>query len=271
MNYPQALLAVFLGLLVVGAGYVTIGGGDLPEVSINNSQGGESSNLDYEHTYTEHGSNLDVQFEEAPSYIDGVRAHNKQILKNSYELIYTRSYNDGGSDLHIQSNPADEKVHGERELAQPAQTMIQEIYYVDETQHMRIRPKDSSTDEWQYEQNLSDFETSNRTAFSELRALELSGLKFEHSESITKDGITYFVYEPVIVDEKEFTSNRFVGEEDTESSSIEGEVLLSEYGIVTSAQIEYAIGDTDMTVSYSLEDVGDTTVEQPVWVNNNDD
>lgn len=223
----------------------------------------------FDHSFIDHSSSFEETKygETAPTYDEGVASHNTELEDISYGFEYSRDYAEGSIYTDTKVDQDNREVLLTNRITQPDRELIRDSYFANETRYMRLRDGSSDSDNWRYQSQESTMEEVTTTGYNEINSLEISGVSFEVSNSIERNDIKYYVYEPQIIDREEFKNNSWRNIDGSpESVSIEGEVVLSEYGIVTSAQVEYTIGDTVITVDYRLTEVGSVDIDEPIWI-----
>lgn len=228
----------------------------------------QQNQLDFDHSFPSHDGYFEtVEYadkEDVLSYNKSLTEHNRIMGESSYSFTYTRSYEGGSIDLDMTVNRDTNKVEFTNNIVAD-QEITQEGYYEKGSRYMRLR-QGNNPDSWQYQSQDTSFDNVSKTGFNELDSFQVSGSTFEYSGSTERNGVTYYIYEPRIVDEKEFRDNSWKGVENPESVSIEGEILLSEYGVVTSAYVEYTVNDIVVTSTYQIKNFGETSIEEPIWI-----
>jgi hypothetical protein len=259
LDSKSLLAGVIVILLIVGGGYY--GYSQYMDSSLFNQ-----TELDFDHSFPEHSEYFEsTQYEEAPKYSEGLVAHNNKLNQSSYEFSYSREFGADSFSLDTTVNRESNKVRSLTEIHSSDFKIVRESYFSDDTEYIRSRQGTSNPDDWTYSSNGTDIDNADRTGFNELNSLEVDGVAFDYSKSVERNGTTYYVYEPEIIDEDAFKSNSWKSGERPESIDINGEVLLSEYGVVTSAKMKYTIDDVVITTSYEIKKFGPIQIEEPIW------
>lgn len=226
--------------------------------------------LDFEHSFPENATQLGAaNVKEAPSYDDALIKHNNKMETVSYTFTYSRDYNEGSIQLETSVNRETQNILTTSRISQSDTTIIKDGFYSEGTNYARLRQPDTDPENWEYRSREMVFDDVTKTGYSELNSLKISGVEFEFDETVTREGTKYYVYEPNIVDREAFENNPWSDPEETpESVSIDGEVLFSEQGVVTSARVEYKVDDVTVDIKYSLTRVGPKPITEPVWLPN---
>lgn len=260
IDNKSILFGIVAVVLIVGGGYYGY------TQYMDNSTIGQDSKLDFNHSFPEHSEYFEsVQYEEAPDYSEALVEHNNNLNNSSYKFSYSRDFDKDSISLDITVDRESNKVQSSTEITSGDSKIVRENYFSEDREYIRVRQGATDPNEWTYSSKSTDIDNVARTGFNELNSLEVDGVVFRYSESIEKNGTTYYVYEPEIIDEEAFNSNTWDSGEKPESVDINGEVLLSEYGVVTSAQMEYTIDDVVVTTDYDIEKFGPSQIEEPIW------
>lgn len=227
----------------------------------------ESSELTEDKVLQNHDTFFEDSVHQTPpeQYTEIVRVHEEQSTRiDSYEFTFERQATIGNENSLMFQRDTDVAMRTQTLPTETQNNIILTEYYDPPNRFVEQYNEESDETEYIRSTGVGSSEL-NQSGQAQLLVLETQYYEFVHQETVEHQDIQYYIYQPTEIDNllENYTINE---NESIENVSIDGSLVVSEYGIVTYNSIELQSEEDTISWTYNYTNAGSTTIEEPLWV-----